>query len=77
MKRKTAEVWEGHADAAKVRPMGISLLVLAHKWDEFEAAFPESDSKKLVSKALRYFAHLNGASLVCCQHKDKPVRAQL
>jgi hypothetical protein len=75
MQQKSAEVWEGHEDRGKVRPMGISLLILAHKWDEFEAAFPESDYKKLACKALRYYAHLNGASLACTQHKDKQVRA--
>jgi hypothetical protein len=74
-KRRTAEVWEGHEDKGTVRPMGVALLILAFKWDEFEAAFPESDYKKLACRALRYYAHLNGASLACAQHKDKQVRA--
>lgn len=73
--QRSAEIWERHEDSGKVRPMGIAVLILAHKWDEFEAAFPESDYKKLACKALRYYAHLNGASLACAQHKDKQVRA--
>ena len=74
MEQKTTEVWRTHEDNGKVRPIGVTILIIAHKWDEFEAAFPESDYRKLACKALRYYAHMNGASLVCSQHKDKQVK---
>ena len=59
------------ADANAVRPIGIPLVVLAHKWDEFEAACAESELKKLATRCLRYVCHYNGASLVCTKSKGR------
>ena len=50
------------------------MVVLAHKWDAFEAEYGEAEYRKLLTRTLRYYAHANGASLVCTKQKDKQVR---
>ena len=45
--------------------------MLVHKWDVFEAEHGEAEYRKLLTRSLRYFAHANGASLVCTKQKDK------
>lgn len=72
-----AEPWTDHADRAEVRPIGIPVVVLAHKWDVFEAEYGQPKFTKVACKALRYFAHVNGASLLCTKHKDKGVMSVL
>jgi len=70
------QLWGEHPDAAieaieAVQPIGIPVVVLANKWDAFEAAYVEGEYRKLVCRSLRFFAHQAGASLLCTRHKDK------
>jgi len=63
--------WAEHPDADSIVPIGVPVVVLAHKWDAFEAEFGEAEFKKLLTRTLRFHAHANGASLVCTRQKDK------
>ncbi len=74
------QLWAEHPDAAveaieAVQPIGIPVVVLANKWDAFEAAYIEGEYRKLVCRSLRFFAHQAGASLLSTRHKDKPSTA--
>lgn len=83
LRRRTASVWHGHTEAPslegaaagrvgeQVRPLEAPIVILAHKWDCFEADFGSSDLRKLATRVLRFMAHQHGASLVCSKHKDK------
>ncbi len=68
---RLAAEWVDHADADAVRPIGLPVVVFAHKWDEFEASFGESELRKLATRALRHFCHMSGASLLCTKSKDR------
>lgn len=72
-RKRLSDAWKEHADRDQVRPLGVPVVVLAHKWDAFEAAFGEAEYRKVLTRTLRYFSHLNGASLVCCKQKDKAI----
>ncbi|KAL3933193.1 MAG: hypothetical protein SGPRY_000394 [Prymnesium sp.] len=65
------EMWREHPDESRVLPLGVPVVVLAHKWDAFEEEFGEAEYRKMLTRVLRYFAHANGASLICTKHKDK------
>ena len=71
------ELWLEHPDGPQVRPVGVPVVVLGHKWDEFEANFGEPENRKVLTRCLRYFCHVNGASLVCTKHKDKAMMTVL
>ena len=110
--RASTEPWLEHQDRELVNPMAVRLVVLAHKWDEFEeqcaaaaqfcrAILPrnfagqfslrnssdaairpphrygEPENKKVLTRALRYFCHVNGASLLYTKAKDKPTMTTL
>jgi len=68
---RTRSLWEEHPDRDSVLPIGVPVVVLAHKWDAFEAEFGEAEYRKLLTRSLRYYAHANGAGLICTKHKDK------
>ena len=72
-RRRAEEPWAEHADSREVRPVGVPVVVLGHKWDEFEANHGEPEKRKVLTRCLRYFCHVHGASLVCTKHKDKPM----
>jgi len=70
------QLWSEHPDAGvealePVQPIGIPIVILANKWDAFEAAYVEGEYRKLVCRSLRFFAHQAGASLLCTRQKDK------
>ena len=69
-RRRAEEPWAEHADSREVRPVGVPVVVLGHKWDEFEANHGEPEKRKVLTRCLRYFCHVHGASLVCTKHKD-------
>ena len=52
---------EEHPDKDIIRPFPLPLIILGGKYDEFQNFDPEK--KKIICKALRFFAHYRGASL--------------
>ena len=75
-RKATGALWADHDDAAlsaveAVDPVGVPVVVVAHKYDAFEQAYPEGEHRKTLCRTLRFFAHQAGASLVCTRHKDK------
>ena len=52
---------EEHPDRDVIRPFPLPLIILGGKYDEFQNFDPEK--KKIICKALRFFAHYHGASL--------------
>ena len=107
--RASTEPWLEHHDRELVNPMAVRLVVLAHKWDEFEEQcaaallraifcgailrrailrnslrrdpvpfrYGEPENKEVLTRALRYFCHVNGASLLYTKAKDKPTMTTL
>eukprot|EP00095_Tigriopus_kingsejongensis_P007133 maker-scaffold687_size111633-snap-gene-0.25 protein:Tk07133 transcript:maker-scaffold687_size111633-snap-gene-0.25-mRNA-1 annotation:"cytoplasmic dynein 2 light intermediate chain 1" len=57
-----------HTDLGKVQPFPIPLVVLGGKYDEFQNTEPEK--KKIICRALRYFAHHYAATLQFYSAKD-------
>lgn len=75
-RQATEELWAEHADTGveaveAVNPVGVPVVVVAHKWDVFEQTYGETEYRKLVSRALRFLAHQAGASLICTKARDK------
>ena len=50
--RTSDEPWLEHPDGPQVRPVGVPVVVLGHKWDEFEANFGEPEMRKVCTRAL-------------------------
>ena len=46
-----------------MRPVGVPVVVLGHKWDKFEAEHGEPEKRKVLARCLRFFWHMHGASL--------------
>lgn len=50
-----------HPDKDLIKPLLLPCIILGSKYDEFQNLDPEK--KKIICKALRFFAHFHGASL--------------
>ena len=50
-----------HPDKNLIKPFMLPCIILGSKYDEFQNMDPEK--KKIICKALRFFAHFHGASL--------------
>lgn len=60
------------ATSPEVRPVGIPVLIVGSKFDEFEKQSQAStEFLQVMAKTLRYVAHSNYASLVYTREKDK------
>jgi len=64
------EAYAENADAAAVRLFPVPLVIFGTKWDAMAEAV-DPDKRKLLCRALRHFAHVNGASLIMTSTKDK------
>ena len=53
----------------KVKPIAIPVLIIANKYDAYKDL--QSVQKKLVCQALRFIAHLNGATLLTVAVREK------
>jgi len=71
LRETTAQAWAEHTDQSAVRPMPIPLLIFGTKWDAMSAAV-DPEKRKGLCRALRYLAHVNGASLIFTSIKEKP-----
>lgn len=74
-RKATEKLWGGHQDAAlsaaeAVQPVGVPIVIFAHKYDCFLQTYPEAEQQKVMCRTLRFFAHQAGAALVCTKHKD-------
>jgi len=59
-----------HEDRSKMNPMLVPVVLICTKYDEFANQY-ESARKKIICLALRYIAHMNGASLVFGSVREK------
>lgn len=59
-----------HPDVNVIRPIPVQTVIFGSKWDLF-ASDTDPEKRKAICRALRYFAHVNGASLVFTSSKDK------
>ncbi|CAM9489933.1 unnamed protein product, partial [Phaeothamnion confervicola] len=67
-----AKFGHDHPDRAAVKPCPVRLVVVASKYDVFKGA--DSALRRVVGQALRFIAHVNGASLVFCSAREKLLR---
>ncbi|CAN0296620.1 unnamed protein product [Pylaiella littoralis] len=73
LKKKTyAKLGRDHPDLRAVRPCPVPLVIVGNKYDMFKNN--ESVRKRTLSQALRFVAHINGASLLFCSAKDKKLK---
>ena len=61
VREQSAFKFEGHSDARLITPVGIPTVIVGTKYDIF--GLQESENKKWMCRALRYFAHTNGCDL--------------
>lgn len=59
--KSTTNIDSEHPDKDLIKPFALPLIILGGKYDEFQNFDPEK--KKLICKALRFFAHIKGATL--------------
>lgn len=64
------ELYAENPDASAVRLFPVPLVIFGTKWDAMAEAV-DPDKRKLLCRALRHFAHVNGASLIMTSTKDK------
>ncbi|PRP80543.1 cytoplasmic dynein 2 light intermediate chain 1-like [Planoprotostelium fungivorum] len=62
MVKKSTGVFGDHADRKLIRPIGIPVIIVGSKYDQFQDM--ETSSRKVACKTLRYIALVNGCSLV-------------
>lgn len=70
VRKARADVYADHPDLSIVRPMAVSVVIFGTKFDTFSSD-TDPQKKKSLCSALRFFAHVNGASLVFTSLKDK------
>lgn len=63
------EKWKAHEDARRVYALLVPIVIVGTKYDVL--AQHESEKLKWICRAMRYFAHVNGADLVFTQMKEK------
>ena len=73
--QRVRKKWERHEDYANLQPLPVSVVVVCSKYDVF--ASQESESRKWMGRALRYFCHKNGASLFYWSSKDAQLASVL
>ncbi|CAM9147234.1 unnamed protein product, partial [Chrysoparadoxa australica] len=61
-----------HPDLRLVKPCPVPLLIVANKYDKFKDE--DGVKRKVVGQALRFVAHMNGASLIYCSTKEKQLK---
>ena len=66
-RKATEKLWGEHQDAAlsaaeAVQPVGVPIVIFAHKYDCFLQTYPEAEQQKVMCRTLRFFAHQAGAA---------------
>jgi dynein light intermediate chain 2, cytosolic len=69
IREQSAFKWESHTDSKRVYPIPIPTIIVGTKYDVF--GIEESENKKWMCRALRYFAHSNGCDLTFCSYREK------
>lgn len=70
LQRSRLEPYSEHPDRAVVRPFPSHLVIFGAKWDSL-ATDVDPEKRKALCRAVRHFAHINGASLIFTSLKDK------
>eukprot|EP00919_Chromeraceae_sp_WS-2016_P022947 GHVR01054607.1.p1 GENE.GHVR01054607.1~~GHVR01054607.1.p1 ORF type:complete len:173 (+),score=48.57 GHVR01054607.1:52-570(+) len=60
--------WRAHPDSGVVDLIPIPVVVVISRWDLFQQK-GNQESRRTLINALRYHAHINGASIVCTSTK--------
>eukprot|EP00276_Gloeochaete_wittrockiana_P001903 CAMPEP_0184674220 /NCGR_PEP_ID=MMETSP0308-20130426/87117_1 /TAXON_ID=38269 /ORGANISM="Gloeochaete witrockiana, Strain SAG 46.84" /LENGTH=300 /DNA_ID=CAMNT_0027121801 /DNA_START=469 /DNA_END=1371 /DNA_ORIENTATION=- len=60
-----------HPDKERVDPIGIPVIIIANKYDVFSRS--EVEVAKTMSRALRFLAHMNGATLLYTSILQQPL----
>ncbi|CAL4088469.1 unnamed protein product [Meganyctiphanes norvegica] len=68
MEQQWRRLGSDHQDREHMSPLPIPLVIVGGKYDVFQDMEPEG--KKLIAKALRFMAHIHGASLQFFSAKD-------
>lgn len=71
IKAARAATFEGHADLEQLQVFPVPLVIFGAKSDTLNADEITPDKRKAVCRAVRYFAHKNGAALIFTTLKDK------
>mmetsp|Transcript_64383 Transcript_64383/g.112399 ORF Transcript_64383/g.112399 Transcript_64383/m.112399 type:complete len:375 (+) Transcript_64383:105-1229(+) len=71
LQKSRREAWEEHQDKAMVKPFPVPLVIFGTKCDMLLAE-TDPEKRKGLCRALRFFAHINGASLIFTSLRDKP-----
>ncbi|CAG9325893.1 unnamed protein product [Blepharisma stoltei] len=67
--KRIAKKWNKHEDSARLEPIPVPVYVAATKYDVF--CDQESENRKWMARALRYFCHKNGISLFYWSARDQ------
>lgn len=51
-----------HQDRTRIDPLPINTIVIGAKYDVYDKY--DSEKRKWISRSIRYYAHLNGASVL-------------
>lgn len=64
-----------HEDRDAVQHFGVPVVVVANKYDAFQGQ--DVEMKKVLVRALRYFCHTHGASLIFTGGLERPVQGAM
>ncbi|CAG9311552.1 unnamed protein product [Blepharisma stoltei] len=73
--KRITKKWSKHEDSARLEPIPVPVYVIATKYDVF--CDQESENRKWMARALRYFCHKNGISLFYWSSKDQKLLGSL
>ena len=69
IREQSAFKFDGHPDSRLISPVGIPTIIVGTKYDIF--SLQESENKKWMCRALRYFAHTYGWDLALWSNREK------
>lgn len=68
IRSKISAVYATHADAARIRPLELNILVIANKFGALRNL--QSGEKRLLLQTMRFICHYFGISLLCTELND-------
>jgi GTPase SAR1 family protein len=63
MRKATKALWGDHADASRIQPGPVPIVILATKYDTLKTQGVSITDRRLIFQALRFVAHYYGCSL--------------
>jgi len=71
-KQQSLALADDHVDKYHTRAFPVPVIIVATRYDEFKDV--ESAKRRALLQAIRFVAHLNGASFVCSSNSEKAAR---